>query len=123
MNILIIDDDEIFVKTSAYNLLSLGHTVTAASNGKEALAVIERNKNFDLIMCDVLMPELTGPSFLIMLEKIYHGKLPYIALVSGVKDGEEFVKKIHVEYDSFLKKPVEMKDLKKMVNDIRGKNK
>lgn len=125
MNTLIIDDDVFLKKTLSFNLLELGHTVAIAGNGQEALNLIEKNRNFDLIFCDVMMPVLTGPSFLLMLKKYFPDGLPCIVIISGVRDGEEFLKKIDTHYDHFLKKPIDMPELKKLVADISrsGKNK
>jgi two-component system NtrC family sensor kinase len=54
-------DDEMFLLTLLRLVLSrMGHTVEMASNGSAALQQIA-TETFDLIICDVLMPDLTGP--------------------------------------------------------------
>lgn len=118
MNTLIIDDDIFLKKALSFNLLELGHVIAVASDGQEAISLIEENKNFDIIFCDVMMPVLTGPAFLLMLKKYYPKKLPCIIIISGVKDGEEFLKNIDIEYDYFVKKPIDMPALRKLIGDI-----
>lgn len=118
MNILIIDDDVMVKKALSFNLLQDGHTVTVAGNGEEALALIEKNPNFDLIFCDVMMPVATGPTFLLQLKKYYPLGLPAIVIISGVKDGENFLHKIEISYDYFIKKPIDMDELNKIVNKV-----
>ena len=121
MNILIIDDDVFVKKALSFNLLEEGHSVTIAGNGEEAIVHIEKNKNFDLIFCDVMMPVLTGPTFLLMLKKYYPQGLPAIAIISGVKNGEDFLHKIDIDYDYFLSKPIDMEQLKSIVTEVGAK--
>ncbi|MES2678813.1 MAG: response regulator [Bacteroidota bacterium] len=121
MNILIIDDDAFVKKALSFNLLEDGHSVTLAGNGEEAISLIEKNQNFDLIFCDVMMPVLTGPTFLLMLKKYFPLGLPAIAIISGVKDGEDFLHKIDINYDFFIKKPINMEYLNKIVKKVDEK--
>jgi len=118
MNTLIIDDDIFLKKALSFNLLELGHAVDVASDGQEAIHLIEKNQNFDLIFCDVMMPVLTGPAFLLMLKKYFPKQLPYIVVISAVKDGEDFLKKLNIDYDYFLKKPIDMQELRKLIGEI-----
>ena len=41
-------------------ILGASHEVIAASTGKEALALIGSGKHFDVLLCDLMMPEMTG---------------------------------------------------------------
>jgi signal transduction histidine kinase/ActR/RegA family two-component response regulator len=54
--VLVVDDDEIVRATVASMLEELGYTVLLASSGTEALTVIEKNSNIDLLFTDVVMP-------------------------------------------------------------------
>ena len=118
MKTLIIDNDISLKKALSFNLLELGHMVAIASNGREAVHLLERNQNFDLIFCDVMMPELTGPAFLLMLKKYFPKQLPCIVIISGLTNGEEFLNKIDVQYDYFVKKSIDMTQLRYLVDDI-----
>jgi CheY-like chemotaxis protein len=121
MNTLIIDDDIFLKKTLSFHLLEMGHTVTIAGDGKEALDLIAGNNSFDLIFCDVMMPVLTGPSFLLLLKKYYPKGMPFIVIISGVKDGAEFLKKIETKYDHFLKKPLDLEELGNVVASLNSR--
>lgn len=58
--ILIIDDDHA-VRTVLRLTLSLsGHAVTEATNGREGLAVLDRGDRPDLVLTDIIMPEIDG---------------------------------------------------------------
>jgi signal transduction histidine kinase/ActR/RegA family two-component response regulator len=54
--VLLVDDDEIVRTTVAAMLEDLGYTVLLAQNGAEALAVLKREANIDLLFTDVVMP-------------------------------------------------------------------
>ncbi len=57
--LLVIDDEEAIRKT-LIRLLGRDHEVMAAASGKEAQAILESDANFDLIVCDLMMPQMTG---------------------------------------------------------------
>lgn len=54
--ILIVDDEVDFTEIAAHNLGFLGYTVLTASNGSEALDVLNTNPYIDLLFSDVVMP-------------------------------------------------------------------
>jgi PAS domain S-box-containing protein len=58
LRVLVVDDD-VFVARSIRRLLRPQHDVTLALSGRQALGLI-RNADFDVIFCDVMMPEMTG---------------------------------------------------------------
>jgi PAS domain S-box-containing protein len=58
--ILVIDDDHAVLR--AYRrMLSARHDVVLASGGKEGLEVLEKDDDFDIVLCDVMMPQVDGP--------------------------------------------------------------
>lgn len=59
-NLLVVDDDEDMIEAFQVVLEGLGHRARLAHNGKEGLARLAEEKP-DVIVCDVEMPELTGP--------------------------------------------------------------
>lgn len=118
MNVLIIDDDAFLRKMMGFMLLDLRHTVTAASNGQEALNLLRTNARFDIIFCDVMMPVLTGPGFLLMLKKLCPGRLPVTVMMSGAKLGEDFMKKLGVKYDHFIHKPLDAVKVRQLLDQV-----
>ena len=66
--ILVIDDDKTFQKAIRYTLEPLGYAVVEAYDGKEGLKKVKKEKP-DLILLDVVMPELGGMEFLKILQK------------------------------------------------------
>jgi anti-sigma regulatory factor (Ser/Thr protein kinase) len=57
--ILVVDDEEVLRRTMQ-RLLGAEHDVSLAASGAEARSLLERDSSFDLILCDLMMPEMTG---------------------------------------------------------------
>jgi CheY-like chemotaxis protein len=120
MKVLIIEDDILVRKALSHVLLEAGHTVIVSPDGMDALKVIEKNAALDLVICDVMMPFLTGPSFILKLQQMFPHRLPYIIIISGDKVGEDFLKKIEIPYDQFLTKPIDHERLREILLKMQG---
>lgn len=118
MNILIIEDDQLLRKALSHFLLESAYTVSSAANGQEALDLLAHNKAMDVILCDVLMPEISGPTFLLKIKKLFPNQMPKIVIISGVREGEAFMKQLDVSYDYFLEKPIDIPRLKEVLKEI-----
>jgi len=68
--ILIVDDEPSITKALAQLLRRDGHSVDTAANGRLALRQLEE-RAYDLILCDLRMPELDGPGLYRALESRY----------------------------------------------------
>jgi two-component system cell cycle sensor histidine kinase/response regulator CckA len=108
--ILLVEDEEGLRALNARGLTSRGYTVLEASNGLEALEVLERrNGEVDLVVSDVVMPEMDGPTLLKEM-RIRNPDLKMI-FVSGYAE-EAFQKNLPPEGQfSFLAKPFTLKQL------------
>ena len=58
--VLIIDDEQDNLEVLREILQMEGHSVTAARSGPEALTQLQRGERFDLVLCDVGMPQMSG---------------------------------------------------------------
>lgn len=56
--VLVVDDEDLVVKAMCRALE--GHVVVSASSGREAIELLKKGEPFDLVLCDVMMPDLTG---------------------------------------------------------------
>lgn len=86
---LVVDDDDGIrsVVDIALNLVG-GFEVTEASNGEEALALVS-DQNFDVIVLDVMMPGLDGPSTLKRIRQTLHGAdVPVVFLTAKAQPHE-----------------------------------
>lgn len=68
--ILVVDDEKIISFSLQRVLTRVGHEVTVANNGVEAIGVLQ-SKKFDLIFLDLLMPEIGGAEVLEFAKKIH----------------------------------------------------
>jgi two-component system cell cycle sensor histidine kinase/response regulator CckA len=114
--ILLVEDEEAVRAFASRALASRGYTVLEAESGLDALRVVEEaGGKIDLIVSDVIMPEMDGPTMLTELRK--RGLSAKIIFVSGYADdafaknlpqGQEFV---------FLPKPF---SLKQLIETVKG---
>ena len=78
--ILLVDDEDGVRVTLRRQLVAHGHTVLEASHGAEVLAVVRmRRGNLDLVLSDVVMPEMNGTELAATLVRDYPG-LPVILM-------------------------------------------
>jgi len=63
--ILLVEDDQAVLRATAATLRQGGYTVLTASNGDEARRLVQRGEaaDVDLVLSDVVMPQLSGPEF------------------------------------------------------------
>lgn len=82
-NILVVDDDPILrARLAAYYVEKHGATVTEAENGIEARTIVQAQAgDFDLVLCDLNMPEEDGIEFLNALGRF--GFKGAVAIISG----------------------------------------
>ncbi|MCG8358047.1 MAG: PAS domain S-box protein [Kiloniellales bacterium] len=80
--VLVVDDEDDVRETLCELLETLGHDVTTARSGNEALALIDDGR-FDLVLSDLRMPDLDGPSFFEALREHGHDLARRTAFVTG----------------------------------------
>ena len=69
LNILVVEDDHRVLAATVDAVDELGHKAVPCGNPLEAEAMVESHGGFDLILSDVLMPELTGPEMVARLKQ------------------------------------------------------
>lgn len=83
--ILIVEDDLVLQQTLAYNLSKEGYEVMTATNGTAGLE-ISREHEFDLIILDVMLPELDGLSICRILRRETEASIIFLTARSGEID-------------------------------------
>jgi two-component system cell cycle sensor histidine kinase/response regulator CckA len=107
--ILLVEDEEGLRALNARGLASRGYTVLEAGNGVEAIEVLEKRGHVDLVVSDVVMPEMDGPTLLAELRR--RDPALKVIFVSGYAE-EAFAKNLpSQEQYSFLAKPFTLKQL------------
>lgn len=112
--ILFVEDEQIVRGIAAHLLRQRGYEVLEACDGEEALDIIAaENGKFDLLISDVIMPGLDGPSML-KLARPMLGNVP-VMFISGYAESE-FSDLLEEEQNiSFLPKPLDIKTLAERV--------
>ena len=113
--ILLVEDEEGLRQLNARGLASRGYTVLEAGNGVEAIEVLEKSSGqIDLVVSDVVMPEMDGPTLLRELRTRNPGLK--IIFVSGYAE-DAFQKHLPADGQfAFLAKPF---TLKQLVNAVK----
>ena len=114
--ILLVEDEEGLRALNARGLASRGYTVLEAANGVEAIEVLEKQGEVDLVVSDVVMPEMDGPTLLKELRQRYP-KIKFI-FVSGYAE-DAFAKSLPEgeRLPDFLAKPFTLKQLVAQVKE------
>ena len=80
--VLIVDDEPLLVR-SYTRILERDHEVTALSSAKEALRRIEAGESWDVILCDLHMPELDGMAFYERLSRARPEQASRLVFITG----------------------------------------
>jgi two-component system cell cycle sensor histidine kinase/response regulator CckA len=116
--ILLVEDEDAVRAFAARALVSRGYSVLEASSGFEALEVVDREGGrIDLIVSDVVMPEMDGPAMFAELRK--RGVTAKVVFVSGYAE-EAFAKNLPEGDFGFLPKPFSLKQLIETVKASLG---
>jgi two-component system, cell cycle sensor histidine kinase and response regulator CckA len=119
--ILLVEDEATLRNLVCESLQASGYTVLIASNGVEALKVIEQHKGpIDLLITDVIMPQMSGPELVQWLAP----RRPEIKVLymSGYTDDKlHGVQRSEPEM-SLLQKPFHLEDLAQKLRDIFARN-
>ncbi|PCJ84659.1 MAG: hypothetical protein COA52_17220, partial [Hyphomicrobiales bacterium] len=116
-SILLVEDEEAVRAFAARALASRGYTVHEAATGVDALEVMDEiDHKVDLVISDVMMPEMDGPTLLKKLRETQPDLK--IIFVSGYAE-DAFAKNLDEnETFSFLPKPFSLKQLATAVKDV-----
>lgn len=111
--LLIIDDDVLVSRTLA-RLLG-GHEVAVASSGREALERLATDQAFDLVLCDLMMPDLTGMDVYEDVERNYPTLTKRFVFISGGGLTDRSRAFIERHSERVLPKPIDSRQLAKLL--------
>ena len=111
INILVVDDEPINRKVLENHLTLKGYEVTQAFNGLQALEILNTDKEFDLVILDVMMPKISGFEVCQKLREVYHpSELPIIMLTAKNRTSN-LVEGFNVGANDYLTKPFSKDEL------------
>jgi len=113
--ILIVDDDPIISDLLQETLMAEGYTVSRATNGAEALELIQ-DTTFHLLITDFSMPSINGLTLL----KVSKRLMPYlqVILMTASREKDVLDEAVRLGVYAVLSKPIRQKELLKTVKEI-----
>jgi CheY-like chemotaxis protein len=115
--VLIVDDDMRNIFALATVLDEQGMVILSADNGRDAVRLVESDASIDVVLMDIMMPEMDGIATMKVIRKLPRGKeLPIIAVTAKAMKGDR-EKCIEAGAWDYLSKPVATAD---MLTMLRG---
>ena len=117
-NVLVVEDDPEYREYLRTVLQGAGHRVTEAADGLEALDLLTRSQ-FDIVVTDILMPNLNGKELIEEIHARADGYLPIVAISGGGSGSPGTVLRAvaHLGVTASLEKPVAPPVLARTVQD------
>jgi class 3 adenylate cyclase len=103
-SLLVVDDNEINGDLLSRQLERHGHIVSVVTSGREALDVIKPQK-FDLVLLDIMMPEINGYQVLQRLKRDENGRDIPVIMISALQEMESVARCIEIGAEDYLTKP------------------
>lgn len=130
--ILVVDDNAVNLKVAAGIFSKYGIDISVATNGEESIRKME-NENYDLVLMDMVMPDLSGDEVLKAIrakEGTYYKEVPFVALTAqnGANVREEI---LNFGFQEYLAKPIRRRYLEKclleflpeeLIEHVKGKD-
>jgi adenylate cyclase len=114
-NVLVVDDDSVNRLLLSRSVEREGHRCATAADGRQALEILRREA-FDVVLLDVVMPEIDG--FEVLAQMQADGELRHIPviMISALEDIDSVVRGIELGADDYLPKPFNPMILRARVN-------
>ncbi len=115
--VLVIDDDPDIRTVLAKSLTAAGYEVVTAESGRDAVGLLAR-EDFEIVLSDVRMPELDGPSLFHFLEKHLPATKNRVIFVTGDTSNQETLRFLGESGRPHLTKPVNLAKLLAVVEAV-----
>lgn len=116
--ILVVDDNLLNLKVTKKLLEEYKVSATLVESGEECLELIKSGSSFDLILMDQMMPGLNGLDTLKRLKQIDNFNSRVIVLTADAMEGQK-EKYIKEGFDDYLSKPIDKKELSRVLRSIK----
>ncbi len=120
-SILVVEDSE-ELQDYLKVLLSEAYAVHTVGNGKEALAWLEEGQRCDLIVSDVLMPEMDGYELLSRLKQSDRFRHIPVVMLTAKKENKDRLEALRIGVDNYITKPFVAEELKVTIHNLLKRN-
>lgn len=117
---LIVDDNILNLKVAAKKLKTRKMDVDTANSGSECIENV-KNKYYDIIFMDIMMPKMGGIETLRCLKEIKGFSTPVVALTADAIEGR-MDKYINIGFNDYLSKPIDESELNRVLNKCLKEN-
>lgn len=120
--ILIVDDNKLNVKVATKALSTFNFQIDECYDGQECLNRISSGKVYDLILMDIMMPNMSGETAMIKLKEMPNFKTPVIALTADAVAGarEKYLSEGFIDY---ISKPFNKEQIKEKLDFVFNESK
>ena len=119
LRILIVDDEKSICDILSDFFMKEGHSVKGVYSGAKAIKLLKTEK-FDLVLSDLIMPEVTGHDVLKAVHEIENR--PKIGIITGLLNTGHFQNEEVLKADFVSRKPFEFSELIISINKVLGKH-
>lgn len=115
--VMIVDDNALNIKVAKRALKDFNLNIVESMSGQECLDKIQESNDYDLILMDIMMPNMSGETTLKELQKIDNFKTPVIALTADALTGakEKYLNEGFIDY---IPKPFSKEQIKEKLDKI-----
>lgn len=131
LTVLLVEDSSTQRRIMRLTLERFGFVVIEAGSGQEALAICTTS-DVDMVICDWMMPGMTGPEFCQSFRKLERESYGYFILMTSISDKASAAAALDLGADDFVTKPVDVTELRariragervlEMEGQLRGRN-
>jgi signal transduction histidine kinase len=115
---VLIIDDEAPVGRSLQRYLSRWHHVTPVLRGREALGLITSGRRFEVILCDLMMPEMSGPQFHEALKRLDPEQAQRVIFMTGGAFSESARAFLSAVTNPHIEKPLDLERLSRLLEAL-----
>lgn len=115
--ILLIDDEEDFLFFAERNLTRENYQVITANSGQRGVKLAKKNKP-DLILLDIMMPQMTGFEVLEALKNNKNTSEIPVVMLTALDDSRAREKAANLKNEDFIAKPVSLEKLRARIDSI-----
>jgi CheY-like chemotaxis protein/two-component sensor histidine kinase len=116
---LLIVDDEPMILGALRRAFSADYHVTCVGDGRRAMERIRAGERYDVILCDLMMPEMTGMDLYVEMGRVAPDQIERVVFVTGgafTPRAREFLERVP---NARVEKPIDFQNLKLLLRNLR----
>lgn len=117
-HILIVDDDDGIRSMLEQKLFKLGYTCSVAANGLHAMQKVRTLEHYDLVICDLKMPGMSGLDFIKTLRDDQLFKEIPVLLITGYPEKQKIIEAVRTGISRVLLKPFKHHQIAALIEEI-----